>query len=389
MKKIKPKILILFLIFISFNLNAQIKDIGKFTRIGLSTGPQIFIGDTDLKDCKVKFKLGVYTILNITSILDLELQTGYEQLGMETDIQKTDVKIFPLKQIMRFHIFRSKYGSPFINIGSGAIFYKVNNVDEIFSDAVGILGCGFTAPINDRLSYALTTNFHYSTSDYLDAFNTASGFKEEMADGYLNIQAGISYNIGKRKEKKYKHEFIPAPINHDSIEEAYKNTIDDLNNKLRLAENELDDCKQSLEDEVNKTEIQTAQVESIARKLTIHELYVIAMEQFNSYKYDKSMDYLAEIQERFADHPNVGNATYWTGECYFGKKEYNNAIAEFKKVLKFEKSYKFDDSLTMLGLCYYRIGNKEEARKYFSKLLTEYPKSEYYNRVLRYIEKTK
>jgi TolA-binding protein len=80
---------------------------------------------------------------------------------------------------------------------------------------------------------------------------------------------------------------------------------------------------------------------------------------------------------QFPTHPLASNCYYWIGESQFQLGNYQEAVEVFTRVLDFSQSPKKDDALLMLGKSYARIQRTEDARKAFTRLIQEYPDSEY------------
>ncbi len=107
------------------------------------------------------------------------------------------------------------------------------------------------------------------------------------------------------------------------------------------------------------------------------EGYASARSLFESFKYS---DALAAFKSLLASQPNhymADNCQYWIGECYFGLKQYDQAVVEFEKVFSFSRKDKFDDAQMMIALSYIRNGQRDMAKQAFDKLFSNYPDSEY------------
>ena len=62
---------------------------------------------------------------------------------------------------------------------------------------------------------------------------------------------------------------------------------------------------------------------------------------------------------------------------YILKNNYETAIKEFKKVLKYKNSNKHDDAIYKLSKCYFHLDDNEKADYELNKLVNNYPDSEY------------
>lgn len=74
------------------------------------------------------------------------------------------------------------------------------------------------------------------------------------------------------------------------------------------------------------------------------------------------------------------NCHYWTGECYYAMREYNEGLPHFEKVLEYPRTTKRDDAQLMIANCYKRLGDKARAKQEYQTLVDKYPASQYVQR---------
>ncbi len=74
------------------------------------------------------------------------------------------------------------------------------------------------------------------------------------------------------------------------------------------------------------------------------------------------------------------NCDYWIGESYYGMKQYKDALTHFEKVFGYARSTKKDDAQIMIANCRGRLGDQEQARQEYQKLIDQYPASPYVQR---------
>ena len=79
-----------------------------------------------------------------------------------------------------------------------------------------------------------------------------------------------------------------------------------------------------------------------------------------------------EPQSELAD-----NAQYWLGEGDYALEDYPAAQEAFLKVLRYSKTEKDDDAQLMLGKCYLRLGDNENALIELKRLVVDFPECEY------------
>jgi len=105
--------------------------------------------------------------------------------------------------------------------------------------------------------------------------------------------------------------------------------------------------------------------------------YEKALGEYQSGNYRRALKQFAQLLATNSHHYLSDNCQYWIGECYYGLKQYEQAIEAFRKVFTYRKSNKRDDAQMKLWLCYLRLGDKDKAQEELQKLFTDYPNSEY------------
>ena len=111
--------------------------------------------------------------------------------------------------------------------------------------------------------------------------------------------------------------------------------------------------------------------------LNYEEAYRKALEKFNQRDYRKAVSMFQALVERSMNNPLSDNCQYWIGECYYGMRDYQKAVIEFEKVFSFSNTNKDDDAQLKLGMSYIRLEQKENARRELTRLLSNYPNSEF------------
>ncbi|HEY3305428.1 MAG TPA: tol-pal system protein YbgF [Candidatus Binatia bacterium] len=89
---------------------------------------------------------------------------------------------------------------------------------------------------------------------------------------------------------------------------------------------------------------------------------------------------IPRLREFLKKHPNsalADNAQYWLGECYYGLKEYDQAILEFDAVRRrYPKGDKVPAALLKQGFAFAELGDKVDARLILQELVDRFPQSE-------------
>jgi len=72
----------------------------------------------------------------------------------------------------------------------------------------------------------------------------------------------------------------------------------------------------------------------------------------------------------------ASNAQYWLGECYYGQRQYGQAIREFEQVMtSYPTSEKVPAALLKIGYSHLGLHDEKAARSMFRQLVRTYPKS--------------
>jgi tol-pal system protein YbgF len=117
------------------------------------------------------------------------------------------------------------------------------------------------------------------------------------------------------------------------------------------------------------------------------ERYERAMRLYNQHNYREALTAFASLLATDDKNSLADNAQYWVGECYYGMGNYNQAVAEFQKVLSFTRSNKSDAALLKLGLCYIRLGDRLQARSELEQLIANYPNSEFVSKARTFLNR--
>jgi tol-pal system protein YbgF len=93
--------------------------------------------------------------------------------------------------------------------------------------------------------------------------------------------------------------------------------------------------------------------------------------------YRAAIPRLREFLKKYSNSSFADNAQYWLGECYYGLKEYDQAILEFDTVRrKYPKGDKVPAALLKQGFAFAELGDKVDARLILQELVDRYPQSE-------------
>jgi len=117
-----------------------------------------------------------------------------------------------------------------------------------------------------------------------------------------------------------------------------------------------------------------------------YELYQQALQIFNKRQYEEAVALFNDQLKHYPSGQYAANAYYWIGECYYAISDFTSAISTFRKVLTFKHSQKIDDAQNKIALSYLKMGQSEEAKTEFKKLVERYPASEFVPRAKQYLK---
>jgi tol-pal system protein YbgF len=107
---------------------------------------------------------------------------------------------------------------------------------------------------------------------------------------------------------------------------------------------------------------------------TPDEQYQHAFGLLRQLRYAEAEQALRRFIELNPDHPLAGNASYWLGETFYVRSDYNNAAIAFAEGYRsYPKSGKAPDSLLKLGMTLAALGESADACTAFAELEARYP----------------
>lgn len=94
-------------------------------------------------------------------------------------------------------------------------------------------------------------------------------------------------------------------------------------------------------------------------------------------QHEEAVQGFRELIRRFPSHDLADNAQYWLGECYYDRKDYTQAVREFRRVIEHHPNgNKVPDALLKVGFSYLALGSVEAGRQTLSQLERSYPRHE-------------
>ena len=109
----------------------------------------------------------------------------------------------------------------------------------------------------------------------------------------------------------------------------------------------------------------------------IDSTYYYGMSLYKRRNYGKAIEVFKQILNDSIGYELHDDCRFWIGVCYFNLNDIKSAILEFKKVLDIPDADRRESALFMLGQCYEKIGQTQNAKRIFDKLLIEYPEGDF------------
>jgi tol-pal system protein YbgF len=110
------------------------------------------------------------------------------------------------------------------------------------------------------------------------------------------------------------------------------------------------------------------------------KLYNNALDLIRSGKTDNAIPLLQQYIEIYPRTELADNAQYWLGECYYKKRDFQNAINGFKKVLDdYPSGNKIPAALLKLGYSYYELRQITQALESLQRIINQYPNDPVYS----------
>jgi len=106
------------------------------------------------------------------------------------------------------------------------------------------------------------------------------------------------------------------------------------------------------------------------------EMAAEAPEQQGNQLYDRAFQEYKKVFDQYPDSGRVGEAVARMASYYYRQKDYTRAIDTFETVLASHPDARFLDVILFnYGRCLYRLNRKEDARRRFDQLISDYPES--------------
>ena len=161
----------------------------------------------------------------------------------------------------------------------------------------------------------------------------------------------------------------------------------DLITDMVLIENQISSIENSVKeiDAINKKFNNELLPNNGDKKIDYSYDYKLAHQLYSRGNYNKSLEKFNYLLKNNISDDLADNCQFWIGQIYFSNKDYEQAIYEFQKVLKYKDSNKKSESIYKIGLCEIKIGNNNKAKQMFQTIIDDYPKSKYFNKASEFL----
>ena len=106
-------------------------------------------------------------------------------------------------------------------------------------------------------------------------------------------------------------------------------------------------------------------------------LYRKSFEALRAGKHEDAAQGFKEFLRAYPGHDLADNSQYWLGECYYDRKDYGQAVREFRRVIeRYPNGNKVPDALLKVGYSYLALGSVDAGKQTLEQLIRSYPRHE-------------
>lgn len=154
-------------------------------------------------------------------------------------------------------------------------------------------------------------------------------------------------------------------------QDSFEKNITELQNENKRLAQQLSELRTHMSDGAS---IPDATVYAPARtSSTLRNEYELGIGLFHNRQYEHALSTFSSLIEKGIEADLADNCEYWKGECHFAKRDYQEAIYAFQKVLSLDASNKKSDAYFMLGRSYELVGDLVKARWAYEELNVHFP----------------
>lgn len=163
--------------------------------------------------------------------------------------------------------------------------------------------------------------------------------------------------------------------------EKAQNDIAQIRGSLEVIQHRLDQMDQANADRDRRLD-ETSRFIATRQKELEHPtdkagLYALARKKVDAGDTGGARQLFTEFLARFGKDELAGNAQYWLGETYYAGRRWNDAIVEYRKVLKDHRgSEKTPDALLKIGMAFQNQNDCKNAILFFEEVEQAYKSSQ-------------
>lgn len=373
----------------------------------------------------------------ISDRFNLSLGVGFSRLTDVNNEFKTFLNSVDL--MANFNLIPTGNFIPYASVGLGAFsfeYYKypnnyplVNGVKtptrtsnfpsgDTYYDGSFILGGGVDLFVSPQVAISAMADYRFTMGDDIDGVNNSA--IKGSKDGYLNARFGFTYFLGQRSSREQYDDDLLAfeQLEFGEVEDdifsqleaedsfsdrsqpqgALQTRYQELTSSINTKQQEINSLQQDLSFKDQRIsdlekELQSSGgstrggVYSSAGSGSFSNDYQSALQTYYAKDFSRAIGMFQDLKNRFPDHKLASNCDYWIGESYFAMADYRMAIQSFQNVFSHSFSYKKDDATLMLGRCYMRINDYDNARTMLQELINKYPDSEYIGKAKEWLSR--
>jgi tol-pal system protein YbgF len=106
-------------------------------------------------------------------------------------------------------------------------------------------------------------------------------------------------------------------------------------------------------------------------------LYRKAYEALRAGRHEEAAQGFREFLRAYPASDLADNSQYWLGECYYDRKDFAQAVREFRRVIeRYPNGNKVPDALLKVGFSYLSLGSVEAGKQTLTQVQRSYPRHE-------------
>jgi len=103
-------------------------------------------------------------------------------------------------------------------------------------------------------------------------------------------------------------------------------------------------------------------------------MYRKAYETLRAGKHEEAAQEFKAFLRAYPGSDLADNSQYWLGECYYDRKDFTQAVREFRRVIeRYPNGNKVPDALLKVGFSYLSLGSTEAGKQTLTQLQRSYP----------------